>query len=162
LILFILLPRRRILGRSYGSSRYTRVDGTMTRVREPVRYREAQENMQRIRFVLLVLVAAMLGALISMGDSSPGWDDTDVSDGMVLSASGPRGLWALSTRSGGGCGRWPSALAVGSWIAALGITLGHGYASVVALAFALVGAFAVAFAGAFAGRRLNWEANNAE
>ncbi len=70
----------------------------------------------------------------------------------------PRGLWALSTRSGGGCGRWPSALAVGSRIAALGITLGHGYASVVALAFALVGAYA----GAFAGRRLNWEANNAE
>jgi hypothetical protein len=41
----------------------------MTRVREPVRFREAQENMQRIRFVLLVLVAAMLGALIFMGDS---------------------------------------------------------------------------------------------
>jgi hypothetical protein len=81
----------------------------MTRVRELVRYREAQENMQRIRFVLLVLVAAILGALISMGDSSPGWDDTGVSGAMVLSASGPRGLWALSTRSGGGCGRWPSA-----------------------------------------------------
>ena len=156
MILFTLLPRRRILGRSYGSSRYTRVDGTMTRVREPVRYREAQENMQRIRFVLLVLVAAMLGALISMGDSSPGWDDTGVSDGIVLSASGLMG--ALRPQRG-----WVWALAVGSWIAALGgITLGHGYASVVALAFALVGAFAVAFAGAFAGRRLNWEANNAE
>ena len=64
---------------------------------------------------------------------------------------------------GAGRRRWPSALAVGSWIAALGgITLGHGYASVVALAFALVGAYAGAFAGAFAGRRLNWEANNAE
>lgn len=109
MILFTLLPRRRILGSSHGSSRYTRVDGTMTRVREPVRFREAQENMQRIRFVLLVLVAAMLGALISMGDSSPGWDDTGVSGAMVLSASGPRALWALSARSGGGCGRWPSA-----------------------------------------------------
>ena len=151
MILFILLPRRRILGRSYGSSRYTRVDGTMTRVREPVRYREAQENMQRIRFVLLVLVAAMLGALISMGDSSPGWDDTGVSGGIVLSASGLMG--ALRPQRA-----WVWALAVGSWIAALGITLGHGYASVVALAFAIVGAYA----GAFAGRRLNWEANNAE
>jgi hypothetical protein len=42
-------------------------------LREPVRYtaiQEAQENMQRIQFVLLVLVAAMLGALISMVDSS--------------------------------------------------------------------------------------------
>jgi hypothetical protein len=37
-----------------------------------VRQREAQENMQRIRFVLLVILAAMLGALISMVDSSPG------------------------------------------------------------------------------------------
>ena len=77
----------------------------MTRVRVPVRYREAQENMQRIRFVLLVLVAAMLGALISMGDSSPGWDDTGVSDGMVLSASGPQGLGAY--------GRSPPAAGVG-------------------------------------------------
>jgi hypothetical protein len=47
--------------------------------------------MQRIRFVLLVLVAAMLGALISMVDSSPGWDDTGVSAAMVLSASGLMG-----------------------------------------------------------------------
>ena len=61
------------------------------RDREPVRYKEAQENMQRIRFVLLVLVAAMLGALISMVDSSPGWDDTGVSAAMVLSASGLMG-----------------------------------------------------------------------
>ena len=108
--------------------------------------------MQRIRFVLLVLVAAMLGALISMVDSSPGWDDTGVSAAMVLGASGLMG--ALHPQRG-----WVWALAAGSWIAALGgITLGHGYASVVALAFAVVGAYA----GAFAGRRLNWEANNAE
>jgi hypothetical protein len=116
-------------------------------VREAVRYKEAQENMQRIRFVFLVLIAAMLGALISMVDSSPDWDDTGVSAAMVLGASGlmgaihPQRVWAL---------------AVGSWIPTLGITLGHGYASIVALAFALVGAYA----GAFAGRWLNREANN--
>jgi hypothetical protein len=120
-------------------------------VREPVRYKEAQENMQRIRFVLLVLVAAMLGALISMVDSSPGWDDTGVSAAMVLDVSGLMG--ALHPQRA-----WVWALAVGSWIPALGITLGHGYASIVALAFAVVGAYA----GAFAGRRLNWETNNAE
>jgi hypothetical protein len=42
-------------------------------LREPVRHtaiQKAQENMQRMQFVLLVLVAAMLGALISMVDSS--------------------------------------------------------------------------------------------
>jgi hypothetical protein len=76
------------------------------RVREPVRFKEAQENMQRIRFVLLVFVAAMLGALISMVDSSPGWDDTGVSAAMVLSASGLMGALHPQRR---GCGRWPSA-----------------------------------------------------
>jgi hypothetical protein len=107
--------------------------------------------MQRIRFVLLVLVAAMLGALISMVDSSPGWDDTGVSATMVLGASGLMGTLHPQRA-------WVWALAVGSWIPALGITLGHGYPSIVALAFALVGAYA----GAFAGRWLNREANNAD
>ena len=37
-------------------------------------------------------------------------------------------------------------------------TLGHGYVTMVALAFAL----ASAYAGAFAGRRLDREANNTE
>ena len=41
---------------------------------------------------------------------------------------------------------WVWALAVGSWIPALGITLGHGHASIMALVFALVGAYAGAFA----------------
>ena len=50
------------------------------------------------------------------------------------------------------------ALAVGSWLPALGITLGHGYASMVALELALVSTYA----GAFAGRQLNREANNAQ
>ena len=107
--------------------------------------------MQRIRFVLLVLVAALLGALICMVDSSPGWDDTGVSAAMVLGASALMG--ALYPQRA-----WVWALAVGSWIPALGITLGHGYASIMALVFALVGAYA----GAFAGRWLNREANNAE
>ena len=43
-------------------------------------------------------------------------------------------------------------------IDAVGITLGHGYASMVTLELALVGAYARAFAG----RQLNREANNAQ
>ena len=82
--------------------------------------------MQRIRFVFLVLIAAMLGALISMVDSRPGWDDTGVSAAMVFGASGLMG--AIHPQRA-----WVWALAVGSWIPALGITLGHGYASTVAL-----------------------------
>jgi hypothetical protein len=107
--------------------------------------------MQRIRFVLLVLVATMLGALISMVDSSPGWDDTGASAAMVLGGSGLMG--ALHPHRA-----WVWALAVGSWIPALSVALGHGYASIVALAFAFVGAYV----GALARRRLNREANNAE
>jgi hypothetical protein len=120
--------------------------------RELVRYGEAKENMQRIRFVLLVLLAAMLEALISMVDSTPGWDDMGVSTVMVLGASALMG--ALHPHRA-----WVCALAVGSWIPALSITLGHSYAPLAALAFALVGAYA---AEAFAGRRLEREADNAE
>jgi hypothetical protein len=84
----VTVPRSRKLARKFAP--YPCVS-YHERVREPVRFKEAQENMQRIRFVLLVLVAAMLGALISMVDSSPGWDDTGVSAAMVLSASGLMG-----------------------------------------------------------------------
>lgn len=50
---------------------------------------------------------------------------------MVLGASGFMG--ALHPHRA-----WVWALDVGSWIPALGITLGHGYVTMVALAFALV------------------------
>ncbi len=69
--------------------------------------------MQRTRFVLLMLLALILGALISLMDSSPGWDDTGVSAAMVLTASGLLG--ALHPERA-----WVWALAVGSWI-----PLGH-------------------------------------
>ena len=100
--------------------------------------------MQWTRFVLLRLLALMLGTLISLVDSSPGWDDTGVSAAMVLTASGLLG--ALHPERA-----WVWALAVGSWIPLLGIALGHGYESVVALAFALAGAYIGAFAGRFLG-----------
>jgi len=70
---------------------------------------------------------------------------------MVLGVSGLMG--ALHPQRA-----WVWALAIGSWIPALSITLGHGYASLVALAFALLGAYA----GGFVGRRLKRGADNAE
>jgi hypothetical protein len=100
--------------------------------------------MQRTRFVLLMLLALMLGTLISLMDSSPGWDDTVVSAAMVLTASGLLG--ALHPERA-----WVWALSVGSWILLLSIELGHGYESVVALAFALAGAYMGAFAGRILG-----------
>jgi hypothetical protein len=94
--------------------------------------------MQQIRFVL---VALMLGALIALVDSSPGWDDTGVSAAMVLTASGLLGTLHPARA-------WVWALAVGSWISALGIAFDRfDYASLLALVIASVGAYAGAFAG---------------
>ena len=96
--------------------------------------------MLRIRFVLFLLLALMLGALIALVDSSPGWDDTGVSAAMVFTASGLLG--ALHPERA-----WVWALAVGSWIPVLGLAYDRfDYASLLALAFALVGAYAGAFA----------------
>jgi peptidoglycan/LPS O-acetylase OafA/YrhL len=64
---------------------------------------------RRMYFVFLVLVALMLGMLIFMVDSSPGWDDTGVSAAMVFAASGLMGaihparawVWALAIATAG-------------------------------------------------------------
>jgi hypothetical protein len=65
--------------------------------------------VRRTQFVLLVLVALMLGMLIFMVDSSLGWDDTGVSAAMVLMASGLMGAIHPARA-------WVWALAVGSWV----------------------------------------------
>ena len=72
--------------------------------------------MRRMYFVFLVLVALMLGMLIFMVDSSPGWDDTGVSATMVLAASGLMGAIHPSRA-------WVWALAVGSWVPLRGFAL---------------------------------------
>jgi len=95
--------------------------------------------VRRTNFVFLVLLALMLGVLIALVDSGPGWDDTGVSAAMVLVASGlvgalhPARAWV-----------W----AVGSWIPLSGLAFDRfDLASLLALAFAMVGAYAGAFAG---------------
>ena len=103
--------------------------------------------MRRMYFVLLVLVALMLGMLIFMVDSSPGWDDTGVSATMVLAASGLMGAIHPARA-------WVWTLAVGSWVPLMDFALdpaGFHPASVLALAFATVGAYA----GALVGRLLS-------
>jgi hypothetical protein len=100
-----------------------------------------QEVVQRSQFVLLALVALMLGALIALVDSSLGWDDTGVSAAMVLTASGLLGAIHPARA-------WVWALAIGSWIPALGIAFDRfDCASLLALAFAFVGAYGGAFTG---------------
>jgi hypothetical protein len=98
---------------------------------------------RRMYFVFLVLVALMLGMLIFMVDSSPGWDDTGVSAAMVLAASGLMGAIHPARA-------WVWALAVGSWVPLMGFALkpaGFHPASVLALAIATAGAYAGALIG---------------
>ena len=93
--------------------------------------------------MFLILVALLLGMLIFMVDSSPGWDDTGVSAAMVLAASGLMGAIHPARA-------WLWALAVGLWVPVMGLALdpaGFHPASVLALAFATVGAYAGAFVG---------------
>jgi hypothetical protein len=97
----------------------------------------------RIKFVFLVLTALMLGMLIFMVDSSPGWDDTGISAAMVLAASGLMGAIHPARA-------WVWALAVGSWVPLMGFVLdpvGFHPASVLTLAFATAGAYAGALVG---------------
>jgi hypothetical protein len=98
---------------------------------------------RRMYFVFLVLVALMLGMLIFMVDSSPGWDDTGVSAAMVFAASGLMGAIHPARA-------WVWALAVGSWVPLMGFALnpaGFHPASVLALAIATAGAYAGALIG---------------
>jgi hypothetical protein len=102
-----------------------------------------EQLVRRTQFVLLVLVALMLGMLIFMVDSSLGWDDTGVSAAMVLMASGLMGAIHPARA-------WVWAFAVGSWVPLMCFVLdpaGFHPASVLALAFATVGAYAGSFVG---------------
>jgi hypothetical protein len=83
----------------------------------------------------------MLGMLIFMVDSSPGWDDTGVSAAMVLVASGLMGAIHPARA-------WVWALAVGLWVPLMGFAsdpAGFHSASV----FATVGAYVGALVGRY-------------
>ena len=80
-------------------------------------------------------LALVLGLLIALVDSSPGWDDTGVSAAAIFTSCGFLG--AIHPRR-----TWQWALAVGSWIPMLGIALHQNYESWAGLAVALVGAYA--------------------
>ena len=90
-----------------------------------------------MKWGLLMPSALVLGLLIALVDASPGWDDTGVSAAAVFTSCGILGV--VHPRRA-----WQWALAVGSWIPALGIALHQNYESGAALV--------VAFAGAYAGK----------
>jgi len=94
------------------------------------------------RWLALLAVAAVLGLGIGLVDSSPRWDDTGITVGVLLLTTGVLGL--VHPRHA-----WVWAVAVGGWVPVLNVIHGHGAASLAALAFAFVGAYAGAL-----GRRL--------
>jgi hypothetical protein len=93
------------------------------------------ERSKVMRWRLLMPVALVLGLLIALVDSSPGWDDTGISATVVFTSCGILG--AIHPAQA-----WQWALAVGLWIPVLGIVLQGNYESWAALAVALVGAYA--------------------
>jgi hypothetical protein len=84
---------------------------------------------------LLLLGALALGLVFALVDSSPGWDDTGVSAAAVLLTAAVFG----ATRP---ARPWLWALAVGLWIPAMGLTLHHHPAALIALVPAAIGAYA--------------------
>lgn len=90
------------------------------------------------RLVALLVAACVFGLSIAWIDSSPGWDDTGITVGMILIVSALFG--ALSP------GRaWLWALGVGIWIPGLNIMRQHNYASLIAIGFAILGSYAGAY-----------------
>jgi hypothetical protein len=90
-------------------------------------------NRRRERVAIAVAVAA--GVVIALVDSSPGWDDTGVTVGLLVLAAAAAA--ALSGRR-----PWLFALLVGVWTPAVEIARGGQLASLAALAFSLGGAIA--------------------
>lgn len=95
--------------------------------------------MSHVRTIGLALAAVVLGILLGLLDTRPGWNDTGISAGSLLLAGAILG-WLSPAQA------WLWALALGMWIPALNIAIYHNYGSVLALAFSFAGAYAGALA----------------
>jgi hypothetical protein len=88
-----------------------------------------------MRKALVVIAALAAGALIAWIDSRPAWDDTGITAGMLLAASGVFGFaWP----------RWPWlwALLVGAWIPLVALTHHQSAWSLLVFGFTFAGAYA--------------------
>lgn len=91
------------------------------------------------RLVLgLLVVALLLGRLITWVDTRPAWDDTGVTAGAIFIVTALLGA-ALPNRA------WVWALAVGAWIPVLGAAWHNNYGAVLALVVAFIGAYLGAY-----------------
>ena len=83
---------------------------------------------------MLLIVALVLGLLITWVDSRPGWDDSGISAVMIFGATALLGA-AMPERA------WLWALAMGAWIPLLGIMVHHNTGTLLALVIAFAGAY---------------------
>jgi hypothetical protein len=95
--------------------------------------------MRRMLLLGLVLVALILGLLLALMDTRPGWNDTGISAFALLAVCAVFGMVSPGRA-------WLWVLAVGLWMPLLNIAFYHNYGAILAIAFAFVGAYAGAFA----------------
>jgi hypothetical protein len=93
---------------------------------------------ERLKFLIILIVAVVIGLFIAWVDTRPHWDDTGITVAMVFLSSAVLG--SMMRRHA-----WLLALALGVWIPLVNIIQFNNYGSV----FAIVVAFAGAYAGAF-------------
>ena len=95
--------------------------------------------MHRPGNALWLTGALACGAFLAWMDSSPGWDDTGITVGLVLVGAALFGAIRPSRA-------WAAALAIGAWIPIVEIPGTHNFGALAALAFAFAGAYGGAFA----------------
>jgi hypothetical protein len=92
------------------------------------------ERSKVMKWKFLMPLALILGLLIALVDTSPGWDDTGITASAIMIACGILGA-VHPARA------WQWALAIGLWIPVLGLVLHGHYEPLAALAVALTGAY---------------------
>jgi len=93
--------------------------------------------MRHNLFWILLVLALSLGFTITWVDSRPGWDDTGITAGAIVLATGLLGFSMPKYA-------WVWALAVGLWIPGMGVLVHHDPTSL----FILIIPFAGAYVGA--------------
>src|SRR3990172_2667764 len=95
---------------------------------------DRSRRMQPKIFLALLALAGILGLLIGYLDRRPTWDDTGITVGVIVLASGLLGF-ALPARA------WAFALAIGIWVPLFEVLPSCNYGALVALVFAFVAAY---------------------
>jgi hypothetical protein len=98
-------------------------------------FRMDNDLKSRLKFWILVLFSVVAGVGIACIDSSPGWDDSGITAGMIVIGSGISGFVY-------GKKLWLWALLTGIWIPLHAIFMTGDFAMLLVLLFAFAGSFA--------------------